>query len=309
MISRVYHRVVDRLVAYLSPSGHGPESVASGNPGFDETQYLLVNPDVEVAVREGAFASGWEHYLIYGRNEGRRLRDDPDDVTEDGGLPIPPARLRRRVHGADDTESFLRIGRIVASDIVTLVGDSVSQSRPLRILDFGCGCGRVMRFLYDTFPHADFSGSDIDPEAIAWCQSNLRGTFHVNEPAPPTRYPDGCFHLIYAISVLTHLPEDLGTAWIAELHRITAPGGCVLLTTHGEEHLGDITAEERARFLSHGFHYVARGTTPGLPDFYQQAFHTEAYIRDRWSRWFEIRAVVKRGIAGYQDAIVCRRPM
>ncbi len=40
-------------------------------PGFDEETYLRLNPDVLVAVAEGKFRSGREHYEHYGREEGR----------------------------------------------------------------------------------------------------------------------------------------------------------------------------------------------------------------------------------------------
>ena len=38
---------------------------------FDEQKYLLANPDVAKAVREGVLTSGAEHYERYGRQEGR----------------------------------------------------------------------------------------------------------------------------------------------------------------------------------------------------------------------------------------------
>jgi len=40
---------------------------------FDEIEYLAVNPDVALAVREGPFVSGLEHYEKYGKGEGRTL--------------------------------------------------------------------------------------------------------------------------------------------------------------------------------------------------------------------------------------------
>ncbi len=40
-------------------------------PDFDEETYLRLNPDVLVAVAEGKFRSGREHYEHYGRAEGR----------------------------------------------------------------------------------------------------------------------------------------------------------------------------------------------------------------------------------------------
>jgi glycosyltransferase involved in cell wall biosynthesis len=40
-------------------------------PDFDEAAYLKQNPDVEACVRSGDFATGYEHYLRYGRAERR----------------------------------------------------------------------------------------------------------------------------------------------------------------------------------------------------------------------------------------------
>lgn len=40
---------------------------------FNEVEYLAANPDVAVAVKEGKFRSGREHYEKYGEREGRQL--------------------------------------------------------------------------------------------------------------------------------------------------------------------------------------------------------------------------------------------
>jgi hypothetical protein len=42
--------------------------------GFDEQFYLEVNPDVRASVNAGRFSSGLEHYLKYGKTEGRRFK-------------------------------------------------------------------------------------------------------------------------------------------------------------------------------------------------------------------------------------------
>ena len=41
---------------------------------FDEHWYLKMHRDVAEAVRQGQVESGWEHYINYGRQEGRRIR-------------------------------------------------------------------------------------------------------------------------------------------------------------------------------------------------------------------------------------------
>lgn len=52
---------------------------------FHEETYLLAHPDVAAAVRQGAFTSGFQHYQLFGRNEGRDLL--PLDL-EMGGIRL-----------------------------------------------------------------------------------------------------------------------------------------------------------------------------------------------------------------------------
>ena len=46
---------------------------AKSDAVFDEFAYLLANPDVAAVVKSGGLPGGWEHYSLYGRNEGRPL--------------------------------------------------------------------------------------------------------------------------------------------------------------------------------------------------------------------------------------------
>src|SRR5208337_938315 len=140
-------------------------------------------------------------------------------------VPIPPARLRYRVHGAMDAKSFLQAGALCADDIKR----SLSQvSRDLssftQVLDFGCGCGRILRYLQGC-SGPEFHGVDIDPQAIHWCCRVLPGVqFAVNSISPPLLFPDGKFDFIYGISVLTHLDEGHQLTWLRELRRVARPG-------------------------------------------------------------------------------------
>jgi hypothetical protein len=56
------------------------------------------------------------------------------------------------------------------------------------------------------------------------------------------------FAAVYAISVLTHMPEDLQHQWIREFRRITEPGGLVLVTTQGDAKARKMLPDERARY-------------------------------------------------------------
>lgn len=58
----------------LAALSTGPEFVdpaAFGAPGFNEQYYLRTNPGVAAAVASGDLVSGLQHYLVFGRDEGR----------------------------------------------------------------------------------------------------------------------------------------------------------------------------------------------------------------------------------------------
>ena len=78
-----------------------------------------------------------------------RLRDWRDRQNP-AHTPVPPAKLRHRVHGSLDKESYLKAGEALARnirDLCAIAGRDVYSFE--RILDFGCGCGRVLRNFQD----------------------------------------------------------------------------------------------------------------------------------------------------------------
>ena len=124
--------------------------------------------------------------------------------------PQPPAHLQERIGGSKD---FIQ----TAAQLVSLILTSASKYKPIceidRILDWGCGCGRVIAQLIKLIPPQQLFGCDIDAEAIAWNRDNLHGPgFTRINPYPPTPYPDSYFDLIYGISVMTHLAEKSADA-------------------------------------------------------------------------------------------------
>ena len=73
----------ERLVSFLrlfnvdstllsEPTFVVSSEVFDGTVNFDESWYLAANPDVALAVRNGVFETGRQHYSLHGRREGRR---------------------------------------------------------------------------------------------------------------------------------------------------------------------------------------------------------------------------------------------
>jgi ubiquinone/menaquinone biosynthesis C-methylase UbiE len=229
-------------------------------------------------------------------------------------IPVPPAKLRYRVHGRLDKESFLRIGEVLAQNIrdlcATVDRDIYSFEH---VLDFGCGSGRVLRNFKEAPASCHLYGTDIDSELISWCGKHLPHVqWSTNNYQPPLHFADSTFDLIYAISVFTHLDEELQHSWLRELRRIAKPGAIIILTVHGEHCINELAAAYQSQVHSNGFMFLTGATgwlkLDKLPDFYQTAYHTQEYINSKWSAYFDVVRYVKRGINSHQDAVVLRKP-
>lgn len=230
------------------------------------------------------------------------------DVAGAGSLPLPPAKLRVRVAGTADASWFLESARLAEETLRGALGRAGTRLEDMAsILDFGCGCGRVLRRLADL--PGELHGSDFYGPAVEWCRENLPfAAFTQNGLEPPLPFERGELELVYAFSVLTHLPVDLQHDWVAELSRVLRPGGYLLVSTHGERYLERLSADERARFQSGEvvvrFEQVA-GTNLCT------AFHPPEYVRANLARGLELVEEVPEGARGnpHQDLFLFRKPL
>ena len=174
------------------------------------------------------------------------------------------------------------------------------------LLDFGCGCGRVIRHWKDENGTA-ICGSDYNPLLVDWCRDNLGfAEFTVNGLKPDLPHEDGRFDLIYALSVFTHLPEDLQEPWMAELNRVLSPGGTLLVTVFGLAHLGRLDADQRESFLA-GDLVVTEPAAAGTNEC--GAYHPERYVYDEFSKGLEVTAFLPDAARGMeQDVVLLSKP-
>jgi SAM-dependent methyltransferase len=286
---------------------------------FKEAEYLLANPDVARKVNVTPGYSGWRHFWEHGYQENRngvgsevyvfvQKRKDYQHQRI-----VAPPHLRERVHGSDDLAAFESIGRLVAANVFGRLLRVATDAADFRILDFGVGCGRVLRPLAElcndtslTSSPITWWGSDIDEEAIVWCRKFLSpiGEFAVNKPNPPLPFKNQFFDFVYSISIFTHLPEEMQFQWLAELRRVMKIGATALLSTHSFDLVPGLWKSDR---VNGDFYYHLGQGTDGLPEFYQTSFHSHDYIRAKWSKYFEITAIIPRGVAKRQDLIWCKR--
>jgi SAM-dependent methyltransferase len=211
-----------------------------------------------------------------------------------------------QVSGVARPEEFLAQGHRAAET----VRDSLHRAgRELEsfeaVLDFGCGCGRVMR-RWSTVSGPSFFGSDYNANLVNWCRENLPfAQFEVNDLSPPLPFRDGQFDLVYALSVFTHLTEPLQHAWMSELRRVIRPGGILMFTTRGDTWAWKLSGDERARYDRHEL-IVRYGDVTGTN--LCAAFHPFGYVRTRLLEGFTLQESLPAALQdGAQDVHVAER--
>ncbi len=223
----------------------------------------------------------------------------------------PDLQLAERVSPLGDHPDpigfYLEYGRRIHDEIVGLL-PSDWDWEGTRMLDFGCGAGRILRHFLDQADAVELHGCEIHEASVDWLRRHMSPPVHplLNGEAPPLDRPDEFFDLIYAVSVFTHI-TDQWAAWLVELHRILRPGGILIATFMGEGMMGLVTGERwnpdliGMNVLSH-----SRPWDRGGP----AVITSPWWIREHWGRAFEILELRPQGFAvdgGGQGVVVMRR--
>lgn len=232
-------------------------------------------------------------------------------------IQLPPPRLRYKVTGTDASDWFVESGAKSLRDLErALASIRKSYGDFNDILEWGCGCGRILRHLPVPALPRKLYGNEIDAEAIEWVSAHMPWIeTSVTQGLPPLPYGDGSFDLIFNHSVMSHLDEDYQDAWLAELARVLRPGGVVTLTVHGQhafdQFSGGIPPESPLReqvtdiFYTRGLFFTKDDQWGAdFPDFYHSAFHNVRYVFDHWSKFLRVCQYIPRGALDYQDMVV-----
>lgn len=226
-----------------------------------------------------------------------------------------------RVAGGTDRAAFFESGRQSVRDLRAVLGIAGRRLESFpEILDFGCGCGRILLHLEHLAATSKVHGVDVDARAIRWASENLPwADLQVNATEPPLPFEDATFDLVYNHSVFTHLDEHHQDLWLAELRRVTKVGGIVVLTVHGEKALWDFEEGSknaggnpgliRDEVRRRGISFLPHDSHVGGPhnEGYHSTFHAPWYVLDHWSGFFKIKAYVLQGSLGFQDVVLLER--
>ena len=136
------------------------------------------------------------------------------------------------MQGVGDLASYLSVGEKIPR-VISAALDISGGEPPARILDYGCGHGRVMRWLRAAFPDATITGADVLPGAVEFCASTFGAVpLLIDKPFAETDLGDG-YDLIWLGSVYTHLGRAGWDDLTDLLQRHLAPHGTLCFSVAG----------------------------------------------------------------------------
>ncbi len=181
--------------------------------------------------------------------------------------------------------------------------------RPLssaRVLDLGCGWGRLTRYLARDVAPGRLYGCDPVEGILDVCRASDIPANLARSEFLPERLPfDERFDLAFAFSVFTHLSEAAHALCLQALRRSLQPGGILILTVRPPAYLDHCEAmhglrdvlgpDTLAALAVPRYLFVPHPATSEHPQRhddgaidYGEAVITMAYMRERWASWFEL---------------------
>jgi SAM-dependent methyltransferase len=141
-----------------------------------------------------------------------------------------------------------------------------------RILDSGCGWGRLTRFFCRDVDPGCLHACEPDEELLQICRrSHLPAVLHQTD-----RPSEGNFDLVYSSSVFPHLSEASTVTYLTALHESLNPGGLLVLTIpppadpDRDDESGEAPAPIGLRYLREdwGDHFELVDVTVPIDDIY-----------------------------------------
>jgi SAM-dependent methyltransferase len=155
----------------------------------------------------------------------------------------------------ENTTHYKSVGVSALKSIFAALNMSKIES-PTSILDFGCGSGRVTRWLRAAFATADLCVADVREDSLEFCADTFSATSWRSSADISNLNPSRQYDLIWCGSVLTHLSAENSRALLGKFSEWITPNGIAVFTTHGNKVVRNL--------LTQKLNYVPAKTHPKL---------------------------------------------
>jgi len=187
--------------------------------------------------------------------------------------PMASAEVQKNWTGASGGQLLMQTASFVRqleNNYTRYVGKPLAGAR---ILDFGCGYGRIFRMLYYYAYPKDLWGIDAWQKSLDLCkQANLPGNFALSDAVPQTLpVGDRKFDLIFSLSVFTHLSPKATEACLSAIRHHIDDRGLLVATVRPIEFWSyieqvrdqKIAQRMREMHIKEGFAYIPHNGAEG----------------------------------------------
>jgi len=209
------------------------------------------------------------------------------------------------------------LGPILHEELTRVVGDLEGK----KILDFGCGIGRVSLMLHH-LANQPTHCCDVNEYSVDYMKRQLPDVdTRLTAFQPPLPYDSDSFDALFSISIWTHLHPGMQVPWLVEMRRILKPGGYALISIAGDYVLPNRKktypewekyTEEDVRLQGQLYLQYRRLNShpenfPGITKSYGTTIHDHEFVRETWGSLFSSLEIRDRAVAGAQDLVVLRK--
>lgn len=149
----------------------------------------------------------------------------------------------------------------------------------LKILDFACGYGRLLRLLTTQIPARQIWASEIQTDATAYVaeQFGVRGIQSFANPTDflPVDESTDRFDFIWVASLFSHLPEPLFHGWMQKLISLLTPRGVLCFSIRDQALLSPEKSMPESGILYFGISEI----TPLADEIYGTTYVSENFVK------------------------------
>ena len=149
----------------------------------------------------------------------------------------------------------------------------------VKILDFACGYGRLLRLLTTQIPAQQIWASEIQADAVAYVAEKFGVHGIQSYPNPADFLPVGestdKFDFIWVASLFSHLPESLFHGWLQKLISLLTPRGVLCFSIRDQALLSPDKVMPESGIL----YFSISETTPLADEIYGTTYVSENFVK------------------------------
>jgi SAM-dependent methyltransferase len=146
---------------------------------------------------------------------------------------------------ASSVERYFSDGRRSALKLARLIEElGLGAGRPISLLEFASGYGRVTRHLRGVLPNASIAACDIHDPAVAFIEQELGVSAFRSDSVPEQWRVPRRYDVVFALSFYSHMPRETWSRWIRAHVNVLEDHGVLIFTTHGRLSLHTLGSPE-----------------------------------------------------------------